>query len=108
MCASIDDNYQELEKACQKSDSEGCNVISPKWIAHHHEGHLVKGKTCLICREDTGSRVVHGRKYGERQHGVMHLGLGTFEESADGHQYCLVAAVSIEVDKQSKFLPLCA
>ena len=37
------------------------------------------------------------RKHGDRQHGVLRLDLGGYEASADGHQFCLVAAVSIEV-----------
>ena len=35
----------------------------------------------------------------------MHCDLAAFEASADGHKYCLVAAVTIEVDNVSKLLP---
>ena len=35
----------------------------------------------------------------------MHCDLATFEASTDGHKYCLVAAVTIEVDHESKLLP---
>ena len=35
----------------------------------------------------------------------MHCDLAAFEASADGHKYCLVAAVTIEVNKESKLLP---
>ena len=35
----------------------------------------------------------------------MHCDLAAFEASADGHKYCLVAAVTIEVDHESKLLP---
>ena len=36
----------------------------------------------------------------------MHCDLAAFEASADGHKYCLVAAVTIEIDKESKLLPI--
>ena len=35
----------------------------------------------------------------------MHCDLAAFEASADGHKYCLVAVVTIEVDNVSKLLP---
>ena len=35
----------------------------------------------------------------------MHCDLATFEAFADGRKYCLVAAVTIEIDKESKLLP---
>ena len=36
----------------------------------------------------------------------MHLDLAAFEPSADGHRYCLVAVVTVAVDKVSKLLPI--
>ena len=36
----------------------------------------------------------------------MHCDLAAFEASADGHKYGLVAAVTIEIDKESKSLPI--
>ena len=36
----------------------------------------------------------------------MHCDLATFEASTDGHKYCLVAAVTIEIHKESKLLPI--
>ena len=36
----------------------------------------------------------------------MHVDLAAFEPSADGHKYYLVAAVRVEVDKESKLLPI--
>ena len=36
----------------------------------------------------------------------MHCDLATFKSSADGHKYCLVAAVTIEINKKSKLLPI--
>ena len=56
--------------------------------------------------EEAGSKVNHRRKKGDRSPGVMHCDLATFESSADGHKYCLVAAVTIELNKQSKLLPI--
>ena len=50
--------------------------------------------------------MVHWRKNGDRQLGVMYLDLAAFEPSADGHRYCLVAVVTVEVDKVSKLLPI--
>ena len=41
----------------------------------------------------------------DRHPGIMHCDLAAFEASADGHKYCLVAAVTIEVDNVSKLLP---
>ena len=35
----------------------------------------------------------------------MHCDLAAFESSADGHKYCLVAVVTVEVDNVSKLLP---
>ena len=35
----------------------------------------------------------------------MHCDLAAFEATADGHKYCLVAAVTIEINKESKLLP---
>ena len=37
---------------------------------------------------------------------MMHCDLAAFEASADGHKYCLAAAVTIEIDKESKLLPI--
>ena len=36
----------------------------------------------------------------------MHCDLAVFEASADGHKYCLVAAVTTEISKESKLLPI--
>ena len=36
----------------------------------------------------------------------MHLNLATFERSADGHKYCFVAAVTVEIDKLSTLMPI--
>ena len=36
----------------------------------------------------------------------MHVDLAAFEASADGNKYCLVAAVTIELDKESKLLAI--
>ena len=55
--------------------------------------------------EETGSEVNHRRKKVDRHPGIMHCDLATFEASADGHKYCLVAAVTIEGDNVSKLLP---
>ena len=35
----------------------------------------------------------------------LFIDLASFEASADGHKYCLVAAVTIEVNNESKLLP---
>ena len=56
--------------------------------------------------EDSGSRVAHRRKKGDRQPGVTHVNLAAFEASADGNKYCLVAVVTIEIDKESKLLSI--
>ena len=55
--------------------------------------------------EEAGSKINHRRKYADRHPGIMHCDLAAFESSADGHKYCLVAAVTIEVDNVSKLLP---
>ena len=36
----------------------------------------------------------------------MHCDLATFEACADGHKYCLVAAVTIEINKEPKLLTI--
>ena len=36
----------------------------------------------------------------------MHCDLAAFEASADGHKYCPFAAVTIEINKKSKLLPI--
>ena len=54
--------------------------------------------------EETGSRVAHRRKKGDRQPGVMRVDLAAFEASADGNKYCLVAAVATVLEKESKLL----
>ena len=47
--------------------------------------------------EEAGSKVNHRRKKGDHNPGVMHCDLAAFEASADGHKYCLVAAVTIVI-----------
>ena len=54
--------------------------------------------------EEAGSKINHLRKKGDRSPGVMHCDLAAFESSAGGHKYCLVAAVTIELNKESKLL----
>ena len=56
--------------------------------------------------EEAGSKVATRRKKGDRQPGVMHVDLAAFKASADGNKYCLVAAVTTEIDKESKPLPI--
>ena len=101
--ASLDDKFQELEKTVPEWDQD-TKVIHPKWLEHHQSGHLTKDPGCPVCMEEAGSKVNHRRKKGDRSPGVMHCDLAAFEASADGHKYCLVAAVTIEVNKQSKLL----
>ena len=55
--------------------------------------------------EEAGSKINHRRKYADRHPGIMHCDLAAFESSADGHKYCLVAVVTVEVDNVSKLLP---
>ena len=79
--------------------------LSQSEVGHHQSGHLVKDKTCP-CIEESGSRVVHWRRNGDRQQpGVLHLDLAAFESSADGHHYCLFVVI-VEVDRVSKLLPI--
>ena len=75
-------------------------VIHPKWLEHHQSGHLTKDPGCPVCMEEADSKVNHRRKNGDRSPGVMHCDLAAFEASADGHKYCLVAAVTIEVNHE--------
>ena len=65
-------------------------------------------KNCPVCVEEAGSRAANWRKKGDRQPGVMHVDLAAFEASADGNSIvsCLVAPVAIEIDKESKLLPI--
>ena len=45
--------------------------------------------------EEASSKANHCRKKGDRSPGVMHCDLAAFGASANGHKYCLVAAVTI-------------
>ena len=104
MLASLQDNLQELVNSVPEWEME-TQPIHPKWLEHHQSGHLVKDPGCPICMEEAGSKVNHRRKKADRHPGIMHCDLATFEASTDGHKYCLVAAVTIEVDNVSKLLP---
>ena len=84
---------QPKYRSCQSEVAR----TSPIW-----KGHLTKDKNCPVCVEEAGSRVAHWRKKADRKPGVMHLDLPAVEPSADGHNYCLVAAVTVEIDKESK------
>ena len=95
--SAIVNSVPEWEKETQS--------IHPKWLEHHQSGHLVKDPGCPVCMEEAGSKVNHRRKKADRHPGIMRCDLAAFEASADGHKYCLVAAVTIEVDSVSKLLP---
>ena len=92
--ASLNDNFQELGKACPEWDKE-TTAIHPKWLEHHQSGHLTKDPSCPVCMEEAESKVNHRCRKGDRNPGIMHCDLAAFEASADGHKYCLVAAVTI-------------
>ena len=104
MLASIHDNFRELESTVPEREKE-TQTIHPKWLEHHQSGHLTKDPGCPVCMEEAGSKVNHRRKKTDRHPGIMHCDLAAFEASTDGHKYCLVAAVTIEVDHESKLLP---
>ena len=104
MSVSLRDNLQELVNSVPEWEPES-QSINPKWLEHHQAGHLVKDPSCPVCMEEAGSKVNHRRKYADRHPGIMHCDLAAFEASADGHKYCLVAAVTIGVDNVSKLLP---
>ena len=72
--ASLNDNFQELEKTVPEWDQE-TKVIHPKWLEHHQSGHLTKDPGCPVCMEEAGSKVNHRRKKGDRSPGVMHYAL---------------------------------
>ena len=59
--SSIDNNFKELDNACPTCEAE-TESVNPKWLEHHQSGHLVKDKTCPICMEESGRRVVHWKK----------------------------------------------
>ena len=104
MNASLRDNLQELSNSVPEWEPE-TKSIDPKWLEHHQSGHLVKDPTCPVCMEEAGSKINHRRRNADRHPGIMHCDLAAFEASADGHKYCLVAAVTVEVDNVSKLLP---
>ena len=104
MLASLQDNLQELVNSVPEWEKE-TQSIHPKWLEHHQSGHLVNDPGCPVCMEEAGSKVNHRHKKVDRHPGIMHCDLAAFEASADGHKYCLVAAVTIEVDIVSKLLP---
>ena len=104
MSTSLRDNMQELMHSIPEWESD-TQTINPKWLEHHQSGHLTKDPTCPVCMEEAGSKINHRRKNADRHPGIMHCDLAAFEASADGHKYCLVAAVTVEVDNVSKLLP---
>ena len=79
----VDEHNKELDNACPLWE-KNTETINPKWLEHHQSGHLAKDKTCPVCLEESGGRVAHWRKKGDRQTRVMHLDLAAFEPSADG------------------------
>ena len=93
--ASLNDNFQELTKACPEWEQE-TKGIHPKWLEHHQFGHLTKDPGCPVCMEEAESKVNHRLRKGDRQPRIMHCDLAALEASADGHKYCLVAAVTIQ------------
>ena len=114
--ASLNDNFHELETACPEWQQD-TQAIQPKRLEHHQSGHpkrlehhqsglLTKDPGCPVCMEEAGSKVNHRQCKGDRQPRITHCDLATFEASAHGHKYCLVAAVTIELDKESKLLPI--
>ena len=104
MLASIHDNFRELESTVPEWEKD-TQCVHPKWLEHHQSGHLAKDSKCPVCMEEAGSKVNHRRKKTDCHPGIMHSDLAAFEASADGHKYCLVAAVTIKVDQESKLLP---
>ena len=102
---SLNDNFQEFENACPEWQQDTLS-IHPKWIEHHQSGRLTKDASCPVCMEAAGSKVAHMRRKGDRQPGVMHVDLAACEASAESNKHCLVAAVTIEIDKESKLLPI--
>ena len=69
--ASLNDNFQELEKTVPKWEQD-TKVIHPTWLEHHQSGHLTKDPGCPVCMEEAGSKVNHRGKKGDRSPGVMH------------------------------------
>ena len=45
--ASLNDNFQELEKACPEWEKE-TKAIHPKWLERHQSGHLTKIQVALF------------------------------------------------------------
>ena len=103
---SLNDNFQELEKACPEWQEGTRKQYIQNGLKRHQSGHPTKDPGCPVCMEEAGSKVSHCRRKGDRQPGIMHCDLAAFEPSADGHKYGLVAAVTIELDKESKLLPI--
>ena len=104
MQANLNGNMQELVNTVPEWEKE-TQVIHPKWLEHHQSGHLTKDPGCPVCMEEAGSKVNHRRRKGDRSPGIMHCDLAAFKASADGHRYCLVAAVTIEINHECKLLP---
>ena len=48
--ASLNDNFQELEKTVPEWDQE-TGVVHPKWLEHHQARHLTKDPGCPVCME---------------------------------------------------------
>ena len=108
MLASINDSFREFEASGPEWEKE-TQSIHPKLLEHHQSGHLAKDPGCPVCMEEAGSKVNHRRKKTESDRPSIQalciVILAAVEASADGHKYCSVAAVTIEVDHESKLLP---
>ena len=99
---SISDNFKELESACPEWQPD-TQAVHPKWLEHHQSGHLLPS----LCRRSRKpcSSLAKERRSTDWSHARRPC-IAAFEPSADGSQYCLVAAVTIEGDKESKLLPI--
>ena len=72
--ASLNDNFQELEKTVPEWEQD-TKVVHPKWLEHHQSGQLAKDPGCPVCMEEAGSKINPRRKKGDRSPGVMHCDL---------------------------------
>ena len=103
--ASLNDNFQERDKTIPEWDKE-TQVIHPKY---HQSGRpVLKIQDVQYVWKKQAVRSITVARRVRRSPGIMHCDLAALEASADGHKYCLVAAVTIEVNKESKLLPFFA
>ena len=57
VAASLNDNFQQLEKACPEWQTD-TQAIHPKWLGHRQSGHLTKDQGCPVYMEEQEAKSI--------------------------------------------------